>query len=381
MVRSLFNHIMRRTTSLFDHCSSPAIKNALAQRDNGIHVPNSPNMVTSAHDLAELIRWYDALGADCALDEDPQDRFKETERQIAARQQAKAHIQASPNAAPNIGYGNSAHSPHNFSAGASLAPHPSQTDPQGVNATTSTFTSKSMNNQFPNSDRSAEARAPNGSGDTHLGAPALAGMGRQVEEAKGRAQQAQNLDQLRQTLSEFEGCSLKFSAKSLVFGDGNPNASLMCIGEAPGREEDIQGFPFVGRAGQLLDKMLAAIGRDRSSCYITNILPWRPPGNRKPSLNESEMMRPFIHRHIELVNPDVLIFLGGTAAQQLLVSKDGIMRLRGRWKSYTIADPSGQNRQIPAMATLHPAFLLRTPAQKRAAWHDLLEVSSKLGNS
>jgi DNA polymerase len=367
---------MGRTTSLFDHCSTPAIKNALAQRDNGIHVPNSPNMVTSAHDLAELIQWYDALGADCALDEDPQDRFEETKRQIAARQQAKAkaHAQVSPGS----GFGHPAHSPSTFSAPGQQR-HPSQMGQPVPSAGTSTFTSKSMGDQSPNSDRSAGQQ--NASGGAQAGAPALAGMGRQVDEARSRAQQAQSLDQLRQALSEFEGCSLKFSAKSLVFGDGNPNASLMCIGEAPGREEDIQGLPFVGRAGQLLDKMLAAIGRDRSSSYITNILPWRPPGNRKPSLDESEIMRPFIHRHIELVNPDVLIFLGGTAAQQLLGSKDGIMRLRGRWKSYTITNGSGQSRQIPAMATLHPAFLLRTPAQKRAAWHDLLEVSSKLGSS
>ncbi len=178
-------------------------------------------------------------------------------------------------------------------------------------------------------------------------------------------------------MANFNGCSLKFSAKNLVFGDGNPDASIMFIGEAPGRDEDLSGTPFVGRAGQLLDRMMAAIGRDRSNSYITNILPWRPPGNRKPSLDEQAMLRPFIHRHIELVNPDILVFLGGTAAQQLLGSKDGIMRLRGRWNSYHIGE-QGAGRDIPVMATLHPAFLLRTPTQKRAAWQDFLEVAAKL---
>ena len=194
-----------------------------------------------------------------------------------------------------------------------------------------------------------------------------------VEDATARARQAPTLVDLRKALADFDGCSLKFSAKSLVFGDGNPDADVMFIGEAPGRDEDMQGVPFVGRAGQLLDKMLAAIGRDRSNSYITNILPWRPPGNRKPSLDEQAMLHPFIHRHIELVNPKVLVFLGGTAAQQLLDTKDGIMRLRGRWKPYVAG-----GREIPAMSTLHPAFLLRTPAQKRAAWQDLLEVAAKL---
>jgi DNA polymerase len=332
-------------------------------------------MVTSAHDLAALIQWYEAAGADCALAEEPQDRFEETKRQMAARQQARAKAQGQPST--NSGVGRSSQSASSFSAQTGQ-PVTSNRDmsQSAIRTDNSTFTSKSMENQSRTLDR--PGGSSNQGGGAGLQSPALAGMGRQIDEARQRAHQAQNLDQLRQALSEFEGCSLKLSAKSLVFGDGNPNAKLMCIGEAPGREEDIQGVPFVGRAGQLLDKMLSAIGHDRSCTYITNILPWRPPGNRKPSLDESEMMRPFIHRHIELVNPEILVFLGGTAAQQLLGSKEGIMRLRGRWKTYSITDPSGQAKQIPAMATLHPAFLLRTPAQKRAAWADLLEVVEKL---
>ncbi len=199
-----------------------------------------------------------------------------------------------------------------------------------------------------------------------------------VDDTREIARQARSLEELHRAVAAFDGCSLKLSAKSLVFGDGNPDADVMFVGEAPGRDEDLQGVPFVGRAGQLLDKMMTAVNLDRTNSYITNILPWRPPGNRKPSLDEQELMQPFIHRHIELVNPKILVFLGGTAAQQLLGSKDGIMRLRGRWKSYAVGGSDLPERDIPAMATLHPAFLLRTPAQKRAAWQDLLEVAAKL---
>ncbi|MCV6548162.1 MAG: uracil-DNA glycosylase [Cohaesibacter sp.] len=341
-------------------------------------MPNSPHIATSAYDLSALIDWYEAVGADCALEEGPQDRFEETKRQIAERQQARAKkLGQTPNEAD---FASSSHLASAMPAGAKQTDLSSRTGQNISNTYDKTFTSRSSKGQSPTFDKAAVAPAPQSS-TTMPNAPALAGMGQQIEEARQRAQKARSLEELRQTLADFEGCSLKFSAKSLVFADGNPQARLMCIGEAPGREEDIQGLPFVGRAGQLLDKMLAAIGHDRSNSYITNILPWRPPGNRKPSLGESEMMQSFIHRHIELVNPDVLLFLGGTAAQHLLASKDGIMRLRGSWKSYAITNAEGQARHIPAMATLHPAFLLRTPAQKRAAWQDLLEVSARLSNT
>ena len=172
----------------------------------------------------------------------------------------------------------------------------------------------------------------------------------------------------------FDGCNLKATAKGLVFADGNPEAELMLVGEAPGRDEDIEGLPFVGRSGQLLDRILAAIGRDRNSAYIANVIPWRPPGNRTPTPHETEICRPFIERQIELANPKVLVTLGGPSAGVLLGSATGIMKLRGNWREHTT--PGGV--RIPTMPTLHPAYLLRNPAHKKFAWRDFLEVRARL---
>lgn len=196
----------------------------------------------------------------------------------------------------------------------------------------------------------------------------------QVALARSRAAEAGTLDDLRQMLAEFDGCNLKFTAKNLVFADGNPEAALMLVGEAPGRDEDLEGLPFVGRSGQLLDRMLAAIGLDRNSAYIANVIPWRPPGNRTPTPQETEICRPFIERQIELANPKVLVTLGNPSTKTLLAATDGILRTRGGWRTYT----TGSGVVIPAMPTLHPAYLLRTPAHKKLAWRDLLEVKSKL---
>ena len=187
------------------------------------------------------------------------------------------------------------------------------------------------------------------------------------------AQKASTLSELRDAISGFDGCNLKFTAKSTVFSDGNPEAKIMLIGEAPGRDEDTQGIPFVGRSGQLLNKMLAAIGLDRENVYITNVIPWRPPGNRTPTPQETEICRPFIERHIALVKPDLLLLIGGSSAKTLLKTTKGIMSLRGRWHDCEFGDHS-----IPAMPMFHPAYLLRQPAQKRMAWNDLLEVKKKL---
>ena len=152
--------------------------------------------------------------------------------------------------------------------------------------------------------------------------------------AREAASQAQTLDELRATLASFEGCNLRFTATNLVFADGNPEARVMFVGEAPGMEEDLQGLPFVGRSGKLLDRMIAAIGLDRSSAYIANVVPWRPPGNRTPTPQETEICRPFIERQIALVDPDFLVLLGGASAKQLLQTNEGILRLRGQWRSY-----------------------------------------------
>ncbi|MEQ8966993.1 MAG: uracil-DNA glycosylase, partial [Azospirillaceae bacterium] len=199
--------------------------------------------------------------------------------------------------------------------------------------------------------------------------PAATGDARSLAAACG------DLAALRAALERFEGCRLRDTATQLVFADGNPEADLMIVGEAPGAEEDRQGLPFVGRAGQLLDRMLAAIGRDRSSAYITNIVVWRPPGNRKPTPAEIAVCLPFAERHIALVRPKVLILAGGTAASALLDTNQGITRLRGRWVDHAVP---GLDAPVPAMPTFHPAYLLRTPAAKRQAWRDLLAVETRL---
>ncbi len=193
--------------------------------------------------------------------------------------------------------------------------------------------------------------------------------------ARGMAAAAETLDALKTALADFDGCALKQTASSLVFGDGNPAASLMFIGEAPGAEEDRQGLPFVGPAGRLLDLMLGAIGLDRSAAYITNILPWRPPGNRAPTDAEIAACLPFVERHIELVSPEILVPVGGTAAKTLLATREGIMKLRGRWFTY---ESVGMVRPVPARAILHPAYLLRSPAQKRETWIDLIAIKHRL---
>ncbi|MER2519762.1 MAG: uracil-DNA glycosylase [Bdellovibrionales bacterium] len=192
------------------------------------------------------------------------------------------------------------------------------------------------------------------------------------------AVEARNLDELREELARFEGCPLKRTAMNLVFADGNPSASIMFVGEAPGEDEDRQGKPFVGMSGQLLDRMLKAVGLDRTNVYISNVLFWRPPGNRSPTDAEIAACLPFAERHIALVKPKVLVLLGGVAAKTLLRTKDGIMRLRGRWTDYHPLPGSGLSEPIPCLPIYHPAYLLRTPAAKRQAWQDILALSRKM---
>jgi len=191
--------------------------------------------------------------------------------------------------------------------------------------------------------------------------------------ARAAAKNAATLDELRAILDGFDGCALKGTARQLVFADGNPQARVMFVGEAPGRDEDLEGLPFVGRSGQLLDRMLAAIGLDRSNAYIANVIPWRPPGNRTPTPQETSICLPFTRRQIELADPDVLVCLGSPAAQALLEAKEGIMKTRGRWFAYHTG-----TREIRAIATFHPAYLLRQPLQKRLAWRDLQAIKQAL---
>jgi DNA polymerase len=195
-----------------------------------------------------------------------------------------------------------------------------------------------------------------------------------IAAAREAARIAPSLDALRAIVETFEGCALKATATRMVFADGNPQARVMFVGEAPGREEDIEGLPFVGRSGKLLDLMMAAIGLTRETAYIANIIPWRPPGNRDPSPQETQICLPFIQRQIQLVNPDVLVCLGKPSSQAVLNLTDGIMKTRGRWRDYDTG-----TRVIKAMATFHPAYLLRSPSYKRHAWQDLRAVQKMLG--
>ena len=194
--------------------------------------------------------------------------------------------------------------------------------------------------------------------------------------AREAARTAASLEDLRAIVERFEGCALRNTATRLVFADGNPRSRVMFVGEAPGRDEDIDGLPFVGRSGKLLDLMMAAIGLDRTSAYIANIIPWRPPGNRTPTPQESAICLPFILRQIELANPDVLVCLGGPSAATLLNIRDGILKARGRWFTHQTG-----TRDIRAIATLHPAYLLRQPLQKRLAWRDFLAIKKALSTT
>tara|TARA_A100001037_G_scaffold300071_1_gene326897 strand:- start:3488 stop:4321 length:834 start_codon:yes stop_codon:yes gene_type:complete len=196
-----------------------------------------------------------------------------------------------------------------------------------------------------------------------------------AREAINIARDASSIEDLRERLEKFSGCALKFTATNTVFADGNPESDLMFIGEAPGVDEDRQGLPFVGASGKLLNRMLSALGQERSSVYISNILFWRPPGNRSPTASESAACLPFVQRHIELAQPKILVFLGGSSAKVMLCRTEGIMRLRGKWFEYR---SDGLDTPIPAMPTFHPAFLLRQPAQKREAWRDFLAIQEKL---
>ena len=280
--------------------------------------------------VEDILLFYREAGVDAALDEEPVDWFARAaaERERRARQAAESR-KAKDSGEP-------------------------VSDPEEGRA-----------------PREVQAARPEPAGSAAPGviAPSQA----VVMAARERAAGAPSLDSLRETLESFEGCNLRFTATNLVFADGEPGARVMFVGEAPGFEEDLQGLPFVGRSGRLLDRMLAAIGLDRTSAYIANVIPWRPPGNRTPTPQETEICRPFIRRQIELCDPEVLVMLGGASAKQLLATNEGILRLSGTWRDYSTG-----TRTIRAMATLHPAYLLRQPLQKRLAWRDLMAVRAAL---
>jgi DNA polymerase len=216
--------------------------------------------------------------------------------------------------------------------------------------------------------------APVRSSTSPMAKPVLSSGGDAIADAQALAAAANTLAELKHALESFDGCALKRTAANTVFADGRPEGRVLFIGEAPGRDEDRIGKPFVGRAGQLLDRMLASIGLDRNvNAYITNVINWRPPDNRDPSPEEAAMCLPFLRRHIELANPGVIVLLGAVAARHVMGISDGIMKSRGRWMEYRVGE-----RMVPVMPTLHPAYLLRQPAHKKLAWRDLQSLAARM---
>jgi len=220
------------------------------------------------------------------------------------------------------------------------------------------------------------APPPGGNGERAIraGGDAPLAPAQGAEDGRRIAAACNSLEDLRAALEDFDGCALKATATNLVFADGNPEAKIMLVGEAPGADEDRQGLPFVGVSGRMLDRMLSYVGLDRESVYIANVLYWRPPGNRTPTDQEVAACLPFIARQIELVAPEILVLVGGKSASTLLGERQGITRLRGRW--FTYSSP-GLDAPVPALPTFHPAYLLRNPANKRMSWRDMIALKLK----
>jgi DNA polymerase len=288
-------------------------------------------MAEPASNLAALLRWYADSGIDVCIDETPVDRF-------ALARQKGAEIQTVP---------------------ASIARPATKAPPERVGTEDASSPAVPLR---------AATTAP---AEMPLGTAAAAAK------AQSLAANCHSLAELQEAIAGFDGLALKATATNLVFADGNPSSGFMLIGEAPGADEDRLGLPFVGVSGKLLDRMLAAIGRGRESVYITNIVNWRPPGNRKPQPQEIAISLPFIERHIELVQPRIVVLLGDTAARALLAKDIGITKLRGQW--FDLGLPRLAHK-IPVMATYHPAFLLRSPAQKRQSWRDMLSARDRVAN-
>ena len=282
----------------------------------------------------ELIAFYLDAGVDCAVEERPLDRFADEPRIPSPAERAEPdgeRVRTTPSSNP------------------ARVDSPADRARRGVSPLSA--------------ERSTTTAVP----------PPPAAPEAAIMAARESAGSAKDLEELRALLAGFAGCTLAATATQLVFADGNPQARVMFVGEAPGRDEDIAGLPFVGRSGKLLDLMLAAIGLDRTKAYIANVVPWRPPGNRTPTPQETAICLPFIRRQIELANPDILVCLGQPATQTLLATREGITKTRGRWFKYDTG-----SREIRALATYHPAFLLRSPLQKRFAWRDFLALKKAL---
>jgi DNA polymerase len=285
------------------------------------------------NEARELIAFYLDAGVDCAVGEEPVDRFADEPRIASAAESAAAD---------------------------------GETVPGPPRARAAHLDTAADRLRRPGS-------SSRGQGEIARPTPPPAAPEAAIMAARESASSAKDLEELRALLAGFAGCTLAATATQLVFADGNPQSRVMFVGEAPGRDEDIAGLPFVGRSGKLLDLMLAAIGLDRTKVYIANVVPWRPPGNRTPTPQETAICLPFIRRQIELANPDIVVCLGQPATQTLLATKEGITKTRGRWFKFD----SG-TREIRALATFHPAFLLRSPLQKRFAWRDFLALKNAL---
>ncbi|MCK2167855.1 uracil-DNA glycosylase [Thalassospira xiamenensis] len=282
-------------------------------------------------DPLQALIWQFEMGADEAIADEPLDRFKASES--LSRQAGQFGRASLP---PNAGGAARPAMPRPAGGTGAMTPPPPMAPGAG----------------FLLSDTPHEAR----------------------QSARDLAAAATSLADLKEAVEKFEGCALKKSASNTVFGVGNPEARLVLVGEAPGAEEDRQGEPFVGPSGKLLDAMLRSIGFAREEVYITNILPWRPPGNRQPTIAEIAVCEPFVRRHLELIGPKVVVCLGGSSAKTLMEEDRGITRLRGTWKEMTL----GASSVADVTAMFHPAYLLRTPEQKRLAWRDLRAVAQKL---
>jgi len=265
----------------------------------------------------ELLAWYADAGVDVCLQDEPQNHFN------APAPQSKTHTSEKP------------------------APQKSQKD-KGASSSTQEM-------------RPEIATIPDAAA---------------IQSATDLAASSQNIEDLKNKLEEFEGCNLRFNARSTVFAEGDPSSDLMIIGDLPDRDEDQQGIPFVGRSGTLLEKMLTSIGLDRTKVYLTTVLPWRPPGSRPPTPKEADICRPFIEKHIELVDPKYILILGSNASGILLNSKKGLPSLRGKWHQLEIAE-----KTYNVLPSFHPGYLLKQPSQKRLAWQDLLTIAGKMNES
>jgi uracil-DNA glycosylase len=313
----------------------------------------------SANMLAATLAWQIDAGADELVADLPQDRFAES-RARAAAQTAPAVAQPEPTTATPP-----AEAPISKAPTTTAAPTP-------VPTASSKVTASAPPSPSPTPRPTAAPPAPAASSPASQSGSAAALSAREL------AQGCETIEDIIAAIGQFDGCGLKRTATNTVVCDGDPQARLIFVGEAPGADEDRQGLPFVGAAGQLLNRMLGAINQQREQCYITNILNWRPPGNRAPTLEEIAICQPFVERQIAIIKPDVVVLLGGIAAKALLNEKQGITRLRGKWRQLEIA---GLLAPVDVMPTFHPAYLLRQPAAKREAWQDLQAIEKRLGTN